>query len=110
MKVIIDRFEENIAVVELDGEMLHAPRALFADAQEGDTVELRVLPRRKKADPQPDDAAGTPADADIESYSGEDRPADAEPQNAEDRPADSADEDVADLFAKLRKKRKKHRE
>ncbi len=57
MKVIIDRFEKNIAVVELNGEMLHAPRALFAHAKEGDVVELTVLPRRSPA--QGDDASET---------------------------------------------------
>lgn len=40
MKVIIDRFEEDIAVVELDGVMYRAPRALFGDAQEGDAVVI----------------------------------------------------------------------
>lgn len=55
MRVIIDRFEEDIAVVELDGEMLHAPRALFSEAHEGDTVELTVLPREsgKEEDDSP---------------------------------------------------------
>lgn len=43
MKVIIDRFEEDIAVVELGGEMLRAPRALFGDAREGDTIEMTNL-------------------------------------------------------------------
>lgn len=38
MKVIVDRFEEDIAVVELDGELYRAPRALFSEAQEGDAV------------------------------------------------------------------------
>ena len=41
--MIIDRFEDDIAVVELDGEMISAPRALFAGANEGDTVELTNL-------------------------------------------------------------------
>lgn len=45
MKVIIDRFEEDIAVVELDGKMYDAPRALFADAHEGDAAAITVLPR-----------------------------------------------------------------
>ena len=53
MKVIIDRFEEDIAVVELNGEMLNAPRALFADAKEGDMVELTVLPRSAVKDGEP---------------------------------------------------------
>lgn len=43
MKVIIDRFEEDFAVVELDGEMLRAPRALFAGAEEGDAVLIQIL-------------------------------------------------------------------
>lgn len=43
MKVIIDRFEEDIAVVELDGEFLSAPRALFGDAHEGDTIEINNI-------------------------------------------------------------------
>ena len=43
MRVIIDRFEGDIAVVELDGETLNVPRALFPDAREGDTVELNNL-------------------------------------------------------------------
>lgn len=59
MKVIIDRFEEDIAVVELDGKMLHAPRALFAQAQEGDTVELTVLPRESEV--AAEDAEDSPA-------------------------------------------------
>lgn len=57
MKVIIDRFEEDLAVVELDGEMLNAPRALFAGANEGDTVELTVLPRTKAEDIPAEDQA-----------------------------------------------------
>lgn len=43
MKVIIDRFEEDLAVVELDEKMYNVPRALFPEAQEGDTVEITVL-------------------------------------------------------------------
>ena len=49
MKVIIDRFEKNIAVVELNGEMLHAPRALFAHAKEGDVVEIAFGARTLRA-------------------------------------------------------------
>ena len=43
MKIIIDRFEESIAVVEIDEKMLNVPRELFPDAREGDTVEITVL-------------------------------------------------------------------
>ena len=43
MKVIIDRFEEDIAVIELDGKMYKADRALFAFAAEGDVIELTSL-------------------------------------------------------------------
>ena len=55
MKMIIDRLEGDIAVVELDGEMLNAPRALFGEAKEGDTVELTVLPRQERSEDMPDD-------------------------------------------------------
>ena len=45
MRVIIDRFEGEYAVVELDGEMLTAPRALFGDACEGDAIQIENLGR-----------------------------------------------------------------
>ena len=43
MRAIIDRFEEDKAIIEINGEMLTVPRALFGDAQEGDHVEITVL-------------------------------------------------------------------
>ena len=43
MRIIIDRFEGDIAVVELGDKMLNAPRELFPKAKEGDTVEIRIL-------------------------------------------------------------------
>ena len=79
MRVIIDRFEEDIAVVELNGEMLNVPRALFGEAKEGDTVELTVLPRQTAAQ---DDTADDDA---------------------------SSDEPIASLFKKLRNKRKRRK-
>lgn len=43
MKVIIDRFEEDTAVLELpDGTMLNVPKKLFCEAHEGDTVTITV--------------------------------------------------------------------
>ncbi|MBQ3416736.1 MAG: DUF3006 domain-containing protein [Ruminococcus sp.] len=46
MRVIIDRFEEEFAVVELpDQTMLHVPKALFENAHEGDAAEITVLGR-----------------------------------------------------------------
>ena len=45
MKVIIDRLEEDLAVIELEGEMLRAPRALFDGCKEGDIVEITRLGR-----------------------------------------------------------------
>ena len=42
MKVIIDRFEGDLAVVELNEKMYNIPRALLPDAHEGDTVEITV--------------------------------------------------------------------
>ena len=83
MKVIIDRFEENIAVVELDGEMLNAPRALFGDAEEGDAVEISVLPRNT-AEQAETDAAEVVQD-------------------------DQGEESPAALFRKLRSKSKKRK-
>lgn len=43
MRIIIDRFEGDFAVVELGNRMLNVPRALFCNAHEGDTVEITVL-------------------------------------------------------------------
>lgn len=43
MKVTIDRFEEDIAVLLLpDGTVLNAPAKLFCEANEGDTVNITV--------------------------------------------------------------------
>jgi hypothetical protein len=58
MRVIIDRFEEDKAVIEADGEMLTVPRALFGDAQEGDHVEITVLgkPHQSEKDDLVDDS------------------------------------------------------
>ena len=79
MRVIIDRFEEDIAVVELNGEMLNAPRALFGEAKEGDTVELTVLSRQTATQ---DDTADDGA---------------------------PSDESISALFKKLRNKRKRRK-
>ena len=53
MRVIIDRFEGDTAVVELDGETMNAPRALFAEAKEGDAVVISVV---GKPDPDGEDS------------------------------------------------------
>ena len=106
MKVIIDRFEEEIAVVELDGEMLHAPRALFAEAKEGDTVELTVLPRREALpEPPADDPQPSAYDAEAVRRRLEENvlsvfKKDKAPQK------DSSDEPAA-IFQKLRNKKKR---
>ena len=43
MQVIIDRFEEDYAVVELpDKNMINVPRILFPEAQEGDVIKIIV--------------------------------------------------------------------
>lgn len=48
MRFIIDRIEEDKAVVELEnGEMLEIPAVLLQNAKEGDTVTLTVEEERK---------------------------------------------------------------
>ena len=38
MKIVIDRFEGDFAVIELeDGSFVNAPRKLFCDGREGET-------------------------------------------------------------------------
>lgn len=44
MKVILDRYEEDYAVVELkNGELVNIPKILLENAEEGDIIEIRVL-------------------------------------------------------------------
>lgn len=43
MKVIIDRFEGEYAVVEIDvGKCVDVPKVLFPNAKEGDVVEIKI--------------------------------------------------------------------
>lgn len=43
MKVIIDRFEGDYAVVEIDvGKFVNMPKTLIPNAKEGDVVEIIV--------------------------------------------------------------------
>lgn len=43
MKVILDRFEEDFALVELENkEILNIPRILVSEAEEGDIIEIRI--------------------------------------------------------------------
>lgn len=43
MKVIIDRFEGDYAVVELDiGKFISVPKILFQNAKEGDVINILV--------------------------------------------------------------------
>lgn len=43
MKVIIDRLEEDYAIVELEeGKMLEIPKELFPEAKEGDIVNIEI--------------------------------------------------------------------
>lgn len=43
MKVIIDRFEGEYAVVEIDvGNCVDVPKVLFPNAKEGDVVEIKI--------------------------------------------------------------------
>ena len=63
MRAIIDRFEEDKAIIEVNGEMLTVPKVLFGDAQEGDHVEITVLgkPQDPSEDILPDESSGEPA-------------------------------------------------
>ena len=43
MKVIVDRFEEQFAVVELEnGELVNIPKVLVQEAEEGDIIEIII--------------------------------------------------------------------
>ena len=43
LKVILDRFEEDFALVELENkEILNIPRILVSEAEEGDIIEIRI--------------------------------------------------------------------
>lgn len=43
MEVIIDRFEGEYAVVEIEkGKLINIPRILVPDAKEGDTIKIIV--------------------------------------------------------------------
>lgn len=43
MKVILDRFEENFAVVELeDKQTVNIPKILVSEAEAGDIIEIRI--------------------------------------------------------------------
>ncbi len=44
MKVIIDRFEGDYAIVELDeGKILELPKELIPEAEEGDVINIEIL-------------------------------------------------------------------
>ena len=44
MRVILDRYEGDYAVVELEsGELVNMRRMLAMNAEEGDIIELRIL-------------------------------------------------------------------
>ncbi len=48
MKIIVDRIEENIAVVELeDGSKADIPVVLLGEATEGDAIVLSVEKKRE---------------------------------------------------------------
>jgi len=53
MRIVIDRFEGDIAVVELGDKTINAPRELFPKAKEGDTVEIRFLGKAHRKGEEP---------------------------------------------------------
>ena len=43
LKVILDRFEEDFALVELENkEIVNIPRIWVSEAEEGDIIEIRI--------------------------------------------------------------------
>lgn len=43
MKVIIDRFEGNYAVIEIEiGKCVNIPKILIPDAKEGDVIKIEI--------------------------------------------------------------------
>lgn len=43
MKVIIDRFEGEYAIVELEvGKVINVPKILFPNAKEGDVIKIEI--------------------------------------------------------------------
>jgi hypothetical protein len=96
MRAIIDRLEEDKAVIELDGAMFTVPRALFDGAQEGDHIEITVLGK-------PQDESGITAPKDT------DESAPAEAVEAESVIADDAEsgDDPRRIFERLRAKRQR---
>ncbi len=49
MKVIIDRFEEDYAVVELpDKSLINMPKVLVLDAKEGDVIDISIDRKQTK--------------------------------------------------------------
>lgn len=50
MKIIVDRIEENTAVVELEsGQIVSVPKEIIADAKEGDSIILTVQSKSESA-------------------------------------------------------------
>lgn len=43
MKIIVDRIEENYAIVELNGKTYDLPIELIPDVKEGDILKIEVL-------------------------------------------------------------------
>lgn len=51
MKIVIDRFEGDIAVVEIDGETFDLPKKLFpANAAAGDAIKIAIKVDKAKTD------------------------------------------------------------
>ena len=49
MKIIIDRFEGDSAVVELPGKVIiNVPKILFTNAKEGDVISIMETSRKKE--------------------------------------------------------------
>lgn len=52
MRITIDRFEEDFAVIECEnGEHINAPKKLFDFAKEGDCIELSIVEEEENDSP-----------------------------------------------------------
>ena len=104
MKVIIDRFEGDIAVLECNGEMLNAPAKLFENAKEGDHIEISVIKSADLGKEESEEAKRVGTENMLQATQ-----ADSSSQNTDgkDEKYEYKNADTKAIFERLRKKSKK---